>query len=55
MQWALSKRFNWDEVYSYIVKMDKYEINFDKTLDGIKKDIKNVCNGKLKLKNFLVN
>ena len=50
--WALSKRFNWNEVHNYIVKMDKYEINFDKTLDGIKKDIKNVCVDKPILKKY---
>ena len=50
--WALSKRFHWNEVEKYIMKMDKYEINFDNDLDEIKKNIKNICIDKPKLKKF---
>jgi hypothetical protein len=42
-RWALTKRFKWSEVESYINKMDENEINFDKTLDEIKDDINKLC------------
>uniref|UniRef100_A0A6C0LQL5 C2H2-type domain-containing protein n=1 Tax=viral metagenome TaxID=1070528 RepID=A0A6C0LQL5_9ZZZZ len=50
--WAITKRFKWSEVESYINKMDEYEINFDKTLDEIKDDINKLCKEDQKMAKF---
>lgn len=50
--WAISKRFDWNNVNNYINKMDKYEIDFDGDLDNIKTNIQKLCDDKPKLKIF---